>query len=532
MNKHIKCVAISLFFLTLLTLGLNSYRDYGISWDEPSQRLAGAVTVNYVAERFNAPAFMASWKENFPPLDKYADRDYGVAFEAPAFALEKLFKLKDSRDIYMFRHLLTFLVFFGGVYAVYRLAYRRFLDWRIGLLSALFLVLTPRFFAESFYNSKDIVFMAAFAVAMNTTISFVLKPRIKTALLHALATAVAIDVRIMALSLVVVSVTILIIRLIRHEFSLPRTYLVLGVYIMATCALVVVLWPYLWSDPLGNFLQACMNMAQFRWDNEVRYMGTFVRATALPWHYTVTWISVTTPLLYLAMFLVGVFATCRQIVARRLKLWLDDRELQDLIFMGLFFAPIAAVCFFHSVLYDGWRQMYFIYPALLLLATKGWMLLCSIQPTRNGYKASLLALTTISIVCTAMWMLNAHPLQNVYFNLLAGRDWKARYEMDYWGLGNRKALEYILEKDDSPSINVWAGSVTPIENSCLILKPEERQRLKANDKFAPDYVITNYRGVKDTDNSKYGRDYDLFYERRVADEVVLSVFKRKETRGE
>ena len=49
-----------------------------------------------------------------------------------------------------------------------------FSDWRIGLLSALFLVLTPRFFAESFYNSKDIVFMAVFAVGMNTTISFVL----------------------------------------------------------------------------------------------------------------------------------------------------------------------------------------------------------------------------------------------------------------------------------------------------------------------------------------------------------------------
>jgi hypothetical protein len=157
MNKHMNCASIGLFFVTLLVLGLNIYRDYGISWDEPTQRVTGAVTVNYLAQKFNAPAFMASWNGSVPPMDMYLDRDYGVAFEAPAVALEQLFRLKDSRDIYMFRHLLTFLAFFAGVCAAYRLAYRRFLDCRIGLLSALFLVLTPRFFAESFYNSKDIV---------------------------------------------------------------------------------------------------------------------------------------------------------------------------------------------------------------------------------------------------------------------------------------------------------------------------------------------------------------------------------------
>jgi 4-amino-4-deoxy-L-arabinose transferase-like glycosyltransferase len=168
---------------------------------------------------------MTRWKQGVPSLAEYRDRDYGVAFEAPAFALEHIFRLRDSRDIYMFRHLLTFLVYFGGVCAVFRLAQRRFLDWRTGLLSALFLILTPRFFAESFYNSKDIVFMAVFAAAMNTTISFVLQPRVKTALIHALATAVAIDVRIMALLLVAVSVMFLSIRVMRRELRLGRTCL-------------------------------------------------------------------------------------------------------------------------------------------------------------------------------------------------------------------------------------------------------------------------------------------------------------------
>jgi len=528
MTKLLKHISVGLFFLLLLLLGISRYRDYGISWDETKQRLTGAVTLKYLAEAFHVPASRVPWKEGLPSLATYPDRDYGVAFEAPAFALEQFFRFKDFRDVYMFRHLLTFLVFFGGVYAVYRLALRRFLDWRIGLLSALFLVLTPRFFGESFYNSKDIVFMAVFAVAMNTTISFVLRPRVNTAFVHALGTAVAIDVRMMALFLMVVSVALLMIRLIRRELPLGRTFLVLALYIVGTCTFVVAMWPYLWSRPLGHFVQAFKNMAHFRWGGELHYMGAFIQSTALPWHYTFTWIGITTPLFYLVLFAVGVFVTCRQLVIRGMKLWQDDAELQDIVFLLLFFGPIAAVISFHSVVYNGWRQLYFIHPAFLLLATKGWVVAWSTERTWTRYKISLLVLTTISVVCTAMWMWKAHPLENLYFNVLAGKNVRAGYEMDYWGLGNRKALEYILEHDNSPVLTVWADSATPLEKSVIMLKPEERRRISIEEHMGiPHYVLTNYYGVKETDNAKFGREYELFYELKAGDEVVLSVFKWK-----
>ncbi|HTD15351.1 MAG TPA: hypothetical protein VK673_09240 [Chthoniobacterales bacterium] len=556
MNKRIEYVTIGLLFSSLLLLGLCRYRDYGISIDEPAQRLTGAVTVKYLAETFQTPGFMTWWKQGIPALPQHQDRDYavafeapafaleekrdipalaqhqdrdyGVAFEAPAFALEHLFRLHDPRSVYMFRHLLTFLVSLVGVCAAYRLSLRRFLDWRIGLLSALFLVLTPRLFAESFYNSKDIVFMAVFAVAMNTAIAFVLRPRVKTAFLHALATAVAVDLRITGLLLVVVSVLLLIVRVIRRELRPGRTCLISAAYIIVAFAFVILMWPYLWSRPLGHFLQAFENMARFRWGGEVRYMGALIRTTALPWHYTFTWISITTPLLYLALFVVGAYATCRRILACGARLWQDDGELQDMVFLGFFFAPILAVLLFHSVLYDGWRQLYFVYPAFLLLATKGWVTLWSIKSTRNIYKASLVTLTTISVCLTAMWMWKAHPLENVYFNMLAGNNVKARYEVDYWGLANRRALEYILERDHSPVVNVWADSMTPISYSVLMLKREDRWRVRVgNDKRVPFYVLTNYRQVRDIDSAKYDRDYQLFYEIRVDDELVLSVFKWK-----
>ena len=118
----------------------------------------------------------------------------------------------------------------------------------------------PASFAESFYNSKDVVFMAVFAIAMNTTILFVLNPSLKSGFLHGVASAVAIDIRITAVILPLATVTVLIIRLMKRELLIPITCRALIAYLSATCILVSGMWPWLWSDPLGNFVQSFRNM--------------------------------------------------------------------------------------------------------------------------------------------------------------------------------------------------------------------------------------------------------------------------------
>src|SRR5262249_22383819 len=233
-----KYAAQIVFFLVLLAIGLGVYRDYGISCDEPDSRVNGAVALKHVAERF-APSLLTRAASHLEFLNKYPPGgDHGVAFEAPAVALEVMLGIDDKKNVFMFRHLLTFLVALAGIYAVQRMTDRRFSDWRIGLLAALFLVLTPRFFAESFYNSKDIVFMAVFGVAMNTTVAFVLSPSFRTAFLHALASAFAIDVRIMAVILPTATVATLFVRLLKRELPIPVPCLALAVCLAAASILV------------------------------------------------------------------------------------------------------------------------------------------------------------------------------------------------------------------------------------------------------------------------------------------------------
>lgn len=530
MREPVAKLFVLLCFVALLMVGIAIYRDYGISFDERGQRVTGAVTVKHVIDRF-VPALTLLSLSGLGTLDEYKDRDYGVAVEAPAVVLEFLFGLTDTRDIFLFRHLLTFILCLGGAYALYSLARRRFADRRIALLAVLFIVLTPRLFAESFYNSKDTVFMAAFAIALNTAIAFVLRPLPWRAVVHALATAIAIDIRVAAIVLPVATVAILGARMIKQEVPVRRSLAALSIYLAVSAVLVVALWPWLWSDPIGRFAQALGGITNFRFDHEILFMGALIRTTALPWHYLPVWISITTPPLYLMLFVAGVAATGWQLISSGRRLWKNETELQDLIFLGMFAVPVMAAVGLHSILYDGWRQLYFIYPAFLLVVLRGWHALW--QAPLGGVavagirRPALVAVTAFAFAATAAWMWRTHPLQNVYFNVLGGSNLIARYELDYWGLGTRQALEYILAHDPSESINVMAGNYMALATSLMILRPQDRRRLQeTEDEDRPHYALTNYPRSRDPEkNVAYQANYDLFHEVKVDGEVILLVFK-------
>ena len=519
---------VFLCFALLLALGVALHRDYGLAFDEPRQRESGAVTVAYLTDLF-APSQRGTDTSRPTPLHAYQDRDYGVAFEVPAFALEKLFGLNDTRDIFMFRHLLTYVFCLAGAWALYSLALRRFGDRRLALLAVAFLALSPRLFAESFFNTKDAVFMAAFAIALNTMIPFVLKPRAGSALLHALATGFAIDVRVAAIMLPAATVTILVARALRREMPVGRLLWSVVLYLAATAAVVVALWPWLWVDPLGNFGHALDAIRNFRFDQEILFRGALIRTTQLPWHYIALWIALTTPPFYLLLVASGAAAVAWRFARDGLRLWTDEAGLQDLVFLALLIGPLAAVVLLGSIVYDGWRQLYFVYPAFLLVALRGWVALWRGTTAARIRRPLLATATAVSFVVTASWMVRAHPLQNVYFNSLAGRDHIGQFELDYWGLGIRGALEHVLAHDPAALVEVLAANYMALSSSFLILTPPQRSRLhEATDEAAPHYAFTNYPATRDPHkNVAYGPNYELFHEVKVDGETILRVFKWK-----
>jgi hypothetical protein len=522
-------IGVALFFLALLALGLFAYRDYGISWDESTSRTNGMVSLNHVIktsglEIFKGDQELATFNV---PLESYSDRDYGVAFEIPLAAAERWLALDDVQQQYFFRHLATFLAFLVGVYAVYWLAARRFSSQVWGLIAATMLVVSPRIFAEAFYNDKDIVFMVCIAIAMNTMISFLERPSVRTLLLHALATGFAIDVRVMGIFLPVITICVLLVRVAQRQCSPKQALAAIPGYLAVTALVVYAFWPWLWDHPWANFTQAISNMSHYRWHGVNRYLGAFVPASQIPWHYVPVWLAVTTPLLYLGLFLVGCAAITFPILFRR-RLWSDSGGMQDFLFLGIFAGAVLSIIVLRSVLYDGWRQLYFVYPAFLLIALRGMHGLWTLTRSSALTQWLLGVVIAVSIGSTIYWMMIAHPFQNLYFNRLAGTGGASRFDMDYWGLSSRAAIEYILKHDDRPIIRIWPVSDIPVLNGAMLLDPASRQRIVLAESIEDaDYLVNNFRSLKGIGIDPIGPAFEVAKHFQSDGTTFLAVYRRK-----
>ena len=460
-------VLVGSFFFILLLAGLAIYKDYGVSADEMTQRTIGLTSLAYLANLFNIRFLLGDAQPLADPSSVFLaqrDRDYGVAFELPAEFLIKVLGLQDA-NAYFFRHLLTFLVFYAAIFFFYKLVKLRYQDWRIGLLGATLLILSPRIFGDGFFNDKDLVFMSAFVIAIYTLVYFVLKPKISTAIWHALACAIAIDLRLMAVIVPAATIAILIVLTLRKEFTLIKCVAYAATYLILMGLLVVAFWPWLWLDPLGNFVIAFQNMARFRHAPDMLFMGIIINAGDLPWYYIPVWIGITTPILYLALFLVGSAITLRtfftNLFSKARTLWTNNGQLQDLLFLGLFLAPLIAVIALHSILYNGWRQMYFIYPAFLLVSLRGLVGLWHVVNHKPIARRAFIAVIAICMGYTGYWMVRWHPYQYLYFNVFAGQ-YAKKFDVDYWAVAYRPLLEKIVGQDPQGVYSIFNNGIIPL----------------------------------------------------------------------
>jgi len=79
---------------------------------------------------------------------------------------------------------------------------------------------------------------------------------------------------------------------------------------------------------------------------------------------------ITTPLLYCLLFTFSVFQFSLEAIKSKFNIFNDINISQDFIFLTLSFGPILAMVVLGSTLYDGWRQLYFVYPSIIFLAVK------------------------------------------------------------------------------------------------------------------------------------------------------------------
>ncbi|HEY3969347.1 MAG TPA: hypothetical protein VGM05_32645 [Planctomycetaceae bacterium] len=433
-------------------------------------------------------------------LREASEKYHGPAFEIVLTFFERGLRLRDTRPIYFMRHLVTFLVFYVSVAAFYWLLRERFGSWKVGLFGAVALVLSPRIFAESFYNSKDLALLSFFIFSAATFLLFGRRTDTKRALLHALSCGFLVGIRIVGIIVPCVTLFLIGSRIVhawRQRSSWRPQLGGLAVYFIFVVAFTILFWPILWENPLRHFASAFEEMRKYPWPGSVLYFGRFVPGTELLWHYVPVWIAMTTPVLYSVLFVLGTGGVLTTLVRRPLEV-LQHHPL-DLALLGSSAVPVAAVVVLKSVVYGGWRHLYFIYPALLYFSCHGlvmiWNWTWSLESWECPARWTTSAIVAASLIHTTVLMVHYHPYENIYFNTLSGgtlQQVKPEFDMDYWGLSCRRALEYLVAHEGASEIRVHSDRY-PGELNALILPANDRRRICFVGLAEADYFLSHFR---------------------------------------
>ena len=469
--------------------------DYGVAADADTQRLIGQAAVNYALPgAADLPADRMIADPVYGPVLEPYDRHYGVAFEAPLILVERLLGLADSRAVFLSRHLLTHLFFLAGGFFCYLLVYRLFGDRWLASFALLLFLLHPRLYAHSFFNTKDLPFLAAFMIAL-----YLLERAFRrdTAAAFALCGAgvgVLVDLRIMGIMLfaAVLGLRGLDLLQARGGAERRRVLAAAGAFVLAACGTVYALSPYLWRDPLAVVDRFAALARGYPSSVRVLFQGELVRWPSLPAHYLPTYAAVTTPPATLLLCLAGAAAALGSGVVRPRRAAGNTAQRFALLLVACLALPAAAVAALRANLYDGWRHMYFLYAPACLLAVYGLRALLAAAraaslrtgaPRRRGIRLrrGLCALAAAALAGMAVDVVRLHPYQHGYFNALTDRRTpeylRTQYRLLHWGTGDREGLEYLLARYPDATLYVDGVNRRRLWRDRLILPAEARRRI-------------------------------------------------------
>ena len=482
--RHSAVIALAVFAV----VGAAVLDDYGVIHDVWLLRGNATASIDYILGDENA---LLSGQGEF----------YGVAFDIPLIVVERLLGLEDSRDIFLSRHLITHALFLAAGFFAWLLTYRLFGSRLIALLAMLLFLLHPRMYAHSFFNSKDLPFLSVFMIALYLTHRAFRRDTVWAFALCGAVAGLLPNFRIMGAMLLPAVLGMLAMdafyAMKRGDGDIKRILANTGAFLTAFAVAIYVLWPAVWSDPPLRLIEAFATLSNAPKYDVPLFQGEFTRHPNIPWSYLPTWILITTPPVALALSALGVGQLARVRPAR----WRDAFENSTFRFGSLALAclilPIAAVIALNSSLYNDWRHWYFLYAPMCVLAAFGLRALADIP--RPNLRAGALALAALGIALAAVQTVRLHPYQNNYFNSLADKNGLGdRWDMDYWNMSYKEALETLLAMQPAGRVAFTSGSGGEdwIYYNMGMIPEDDRRRLRLNPIF-PSFRIDHRRGRSD-----------------------------------
>ena len=531
-------------FVVFFTTGCLTIGDYGISVDEEFQRASGFYWLSYILsltpfdglnnhvnELLNTPRgyTVPKVETNLP---------YGVIFDLPMAFIESLFKIDDTKNYYYLRHFFNFSLFFISSVYFYKILKSRFINYQVSLIGTLFYILSPRIYGNSFYNNKDIVFLSILVIAIYYCLKLLENKNLKNILLFTLFAGLCTAARVVGVFLIFSFVVFYLINLSDEKNKLKSINTLLFCIVLYFI-FTIIFWPYLWENPLENFVFGFSFFSKFYLKIKMLFNGTFINSDNLPYSYIFQWIFITTPILYLILFLFGYYKISEKFLSNLEKIehqkiivsfWQNENQKKDLFIIFNITSILFYLIIFKAVLYNGWRHVYFLNIFLVYIAAVG------LDEIDHLFKAKLknkihFYITYIFIIFVAWKMIAIHPFPRLYFSKVIDVNHK-KYEVDYWGISGKKFLEDILIKEKNKEIIIiGVAAFLPLERSLALFDDDIKGKFKivGQDYNKADYIFTNFvSDIGKYKNYKYEipENFLLDHEFFVDSVKVFEVYKK------
>ena len=506
-------IIIILLFLLMTIVGLVVTPDYGMPWDELMEiRTLGTNLREYVelfVDEAHEPQASATGIE-FTDVTENVDIDHGQSVYYP-IAPVLFFNLgtEAPRTLMLIWHGYTFLIFMAGVVGLFFIASKLCENWKYGLLASLFLYLSPRFFAEGHYNSKDIMTMSMIILCFWFFIRFLETRKRGAAVLFALFGALAANMRISGMFFFgLCGLMYLIVLSIKKEWNRQNFFAGL-LAIVAFAGFYFLLTPVCWPNPIRFFSYVLSRSSNFSdWPGYVYYMGTLWRP--VPWHYIPVLFAITTPPLIVLLTVAGNAASIAAVIKQKPKDLFSGNGVYYMICMVYIWIFLGFAIIEQPILYDSWRHFYFLNGLLIILAVFG--LRSIVVLLKNKWKWAAVGAVTLQLLACVVIIFASHPFEFVYFNNLAGSDPAASYDMDYWNVSQAKALMQLIDiEDPSEQISVTAAdwySADGLRKAHTILPVAYQSRMRViftssgQIALGADYLLINLRAYQVAENKE------------------------------
>lgn len=523
------CIAL------MLVVGRYTYKDYGMTLDEFTDR--GIATLNY---QYVANTYLGQDVHVIEgTLQEARDRYYGVALQMPMVLLEAFTGFTmPLNEAFSLRHFYIFAVCLCGWICFYFFCQKVFQNRWLALLGMLMVALYPRFWGEQFTNIKDLVFAATCCSGLlGIALCLENEGKWRFEALGAFLSALSANTRFVGFQFPA----------LLFGYRLLRDWVLLGVpkgerkewlfhrffrYI-AHLAMVLLFYlcmtPAAWSAPFVFLRELFTTFSNYStWNGQVLFLGKSYPGNALPWYYLPVWLLFSVPLWYTALLAYGVFCAGSALSGKKrtfrercVRLLLGHNRYLVLC-LTIALVPVLAPILKEVTLYNSWRHAYYVLPMIVVAALYGverfWRHTRGRRICTCILAASLCALLGYQLLWTAV----NHPYEKVYFNPI-GRLYAEQLDRDHWHETDTRQLRVILQNDSAERVTV-TGKEDIYRVVHYFLTPEQAKRIICiyEDLPTAEYFIDIAQSAAEPEQHE---NYTPVYEIRMLDGLLLSTLQ-------